>query len=116
MGTSRQSMKTVKGPGMFLAQFVDNKAPFNSLEGMCKWASDLGYNGIQIPTWESFLIDLDKAIDIYPKDPFIFIKNGKEKEINRDLNKAFDDYDKAIKFNIIHILCYLFISEFMVSC
>ena len=61
MGTSRQSMKTVKGPGIFLAQFVDNKAPFNSLEGMCKWASDLGYKGIQIPTWESFLIDLDKA-------------------------------------------------------
>ena len=61
MGASRQSMKTVKGPGIFLAQFVDNKAPFNSLEGMCKWASDLGYNGIQIPTWESFLIDLDKA-------------------------------------------------------
>ena len=61
MGTSKQSMKTVKGPGIFLAQFVDNKAPFNSLEGMCKWASDLGYKGIQIPTWESFLIDLDKA-------------------------------------------------------
>ena len=61
MGKPRQSMKTVKGPGIFLAQFVDNKAPFNSLEGMCKWASDLGYNGIQIPTWESFLIDLDKA-------------------------------------------------------
>ena len=40
MGTSRQSMKTVKGPGIFLAQFVDNKAPFNSLEGMV--------NGLQI--------------------------------------------------------------------
>ena len=56
-----KEMKTVKGPGIFLAQFVDNKAPFNTLEGMCKWASDLGYKGIQIPTWESFLIDLDKA-------------------------------------------------------
>ena len=56
-----QSMKTVKGPAIFLAQFVDKKAPFNTLEGMCKWASDLGYKGIQIPTWESFLIDLDKA-------------------------------------------------------
>src|SRR5699024_11817855 len=54
-------LKTIKGPAVFLAQFVDNKAPFNTLEGMCKWAADLGYKGIQIPTWESFLIDLDKA-------------------------------------------------------
>ena len=54
-------MKTIKGPAIFLAQFVDNKAPFNSLDGMCKWAANLGYKGIQIPTWENFLIDLDKA-------------------------------------------------------
>ena len=56
-------MKTIKGPAVFLAQFVDSKAPFNSLDGMCKWASDLGYKGIQIPTWESCLIDLDKAAE-----------------------------------------------------
>ena len=56
-------MKTIKGPAIFLAQFVDKKAPFNSLEGMCKWAADLGYKGIQIPTWEHFLIDLDKAAE-----------------------------------------------------
>ena len=56
-------MKTIKGPGIFLAQFVDSKAPFNSLDGMCKWASNLGYKGIQIPTWENFLIDLDKAAE-----------------------------------------------------
>ena len=30
---------------------------------MCKWAADLGYKGIQIPTWEHFLIDLDKAAE-----------------------------------------------------
>lgn len=58
-----QSMKTIKGPGIFLAQFVDNKAPFNSLDGMCQWAADLGYKGVQIPTWENFLIDLDKAAE-----------------------------------------------------
>ena len=47
-------MKTVKGPAIFLAQFVDQNAPFNSLDSMCKWAADLGYKGIQIPTWETF--------------------------------------------------------------
>lgn len=56
-------MKTIKGPAVFLAQFVDNKAPFNTLKGMCKWAADLGYKGIQIPTWENFLIDIDKAAE-----------------------------------------------------
>ena len=54
-------MKTIKGPAVFLAQFVDKSEPFNSLDGICKWASELGYKGIQIPTWESSLIDLDKA-------------------------------------------------------
>ena len=56
-------MKTIKGPAVFLAQFIDSKPPFNSLEGLCQWAADLGYKGIQIPTWESFLIDLDKAAE-----------------------------------------------------
>jgi sugar phosphate isomerase/epimerase len=56
-------MKTIKGPAVFLAQFVDKKEPFNSLDGMCQWASNLGYIGIQIPTWELSLIDLDKAAE-----------------------------------------------------
>lgn len=56
-------MKTIKGPAVFLAQFMDDKEPFNSLDGLCKWASDLGYKGIQIPTWEGRLIDLKKAAE-----------------------------------------------------
>ena len=56
-------MKTVKGPAIYLAQFVDKHKPFNSLEGICQWAAKLGYKGIQIPTWEKFLIDLDKAAE-----------------------------------------------------
>ncbi|MCP9200062.1 sugar phosphate isomerase/epimerase [Gramella sp. GC03-9] len=56
-------MNTIKGPAVFLAQFVDDKEPFNSLDGLCKWASDLGYKGIQIPTWETGLIDLKKAAE-----------------------------------------------------
>ncbi|WGK65949.1 sugar phosphate isomerase/epimerase family protein [Croceiramulus getboli] len=54
-------MKTIKGPAVFLAQFMDDEAPFNSLDGLCKWAADLGYKGIQIPTWEKRLIDLELA-------------------------------------------------------
>ena len=54
-------MKTIKGPGIFLAQFAGDKPPFNNLKNICKWASNLGYKAIQIPTWEESLIDLKKA-------------------------------------------------------
>lgn len=54
-------LKNVKGPAIFLAQFMGDQAPFNSLEGICRWAADLGYLGIQIPSWDSRLIDLAKA-------------------------------------------------------
>lgn len=51
----------MKGPAIFLAQFADDKAPFNSLTSMAKWAASLGYGGIQIPTWDKRLFDLEKA-------------------------------------------------------
>ena len=41
-------MNKIKGPAIFLAQFVGEEAPFNSLDNICKWASSLGYKGIQI--------------------------------------------------------------------
>lgn len=54
-------MKTIKGPAIFLAQFMGDTPPFDTLESICAWAADLGYKGVQIPTWDSRLIDLDKA-------------------------------------------------------
>jgi sugar phosphate isomerase/epimerase len=56
-------MKNIKGPAIFLAQFMGDKAPFNSLESVCKWAAGLGYIGVQIPTWDGRLIDLQKAAE-----------------------------------------------------
>lgn len=52
---------TIKGPAIFLAQFMGEQAPFDSIDNICKWAADLGYKGIQLPTWEKSLIDIDKA-------------------------------------------------------
>lgn len=54
-------MKTIKGPAIFLAQFMGPKKPFNTLEGLCKWAVSLGYKGVQIPTWDSSYFDLAQA-------------------------------------------------------
>lgn len=56
-------MKTIKGPGIFLAQFLGDSAPFNELESICKWAKDLGFTGVQIPTWDARCIDLKKAAE-----------------------------------------------------
>jgi sugar phosphate isomerase/epimerase len=56
-------MKTIKGPGIFLAQFAGDAAPFNTLEGITKWAAGLGFVGVQIPTWDARLFDLQKAAE-----------------------------------------------------
>lgn len=54
-------MTTVKGPGIFLAQFLGNEPPFNDLKSICKWARSLGYEAVQIPTWDPRCMDLKKA-------------------------------------------------------
>lgn len=51
----------MKGPAIFLAQFAGDEAPFNSLGSMAEWAAGLGYKGVQIPTWDGRLFDLQKA-------------------------------------------------------
>lgn len=56
-------MKTIKGPALFLAQFAGDEAPFNSLENVSKWAGGLGFRGIQIPSWDKRLFDLEKAAE-----------------------------------------------------
>ena len=53
-------MKTLKGPAIFLAQFLGDEAPFHTLDGLAGWAASLGYKGIQIPA-DARLIDLERA-------------------------------------------------------
>jgi len=56
-------MKTIQGPGIFLAQFAGDAAPFNTLENMAHWAAGLGFAGVQIPTWDARLFDLKRAAE-----------------------------------------------------
>jgi sugar phosphate isomerase/epimerase len=56
-------MKTIKGPGIFLAQFIGDQSPYNSLEEICAWAAGLGYKGVQLPTLDSRFIDLKLAAE-----------------------------------------------------
>ncbi len=54
-------MKTIKGPAIFLAQYMGDEPPFDNIETAAKWASGLGFKGLQIPTWDRAAIDLELA-------------------------------------------------------
>ena len=56
-------MQTIKGPGIFLAQFLSDKPPFNDLKTICQWAKNIGFVGVQIPTTDPRCIDLRKAAE-----------------------------------------------------
>ncbi|KAA0970260.1 sugar phosphate isomerase/epimerase [Aureimonas fodinaquatilis] len=54
-------MQTIKGPALFLAQFVGADAPFDSWVGLTRWAAECGYLGVQVPTNDARIFDLDLA-------------------------------------------------------
>ncbi len=54
-------MKTIKGPAIFLAQFLGDTLPFDNLAHLAAWAKGLGYEGIQVPA-DPRLVDLEKRI------------------------------------------------------
>ncbi len=57
-------MRTLKGPGIFLAQFVGPEPPFNRLDTLAAWVADLGYVGVQMPTGGAdSLFDLERAAE-----------------------------------------------------
>jgi len=56
-------MNTIKGPAIFLAQFVANEAPYDSMENIGKWAKSLGFKGVQIPTNDPTYFDLQKVAE-----------------------------------------------------
>jgi len=53
-------MRTIQGPAIFLAQFLGNEPPFDTLANLSRWAAGLGYKGVQLPT-APHIIDLEKA-------------------------------------------------------
>ncbi|SDQ33810.1 Sugar phosphate isomerase/epimerase [Paraburkholderia fungorum] len=53
-------MKTIKGPAIFLAQFMGDEVPFDNLAHLAGWAAGLGFKGIQVPC-DPRLIDLGEA-------------------------------------------------------
>ena len=56
-------MKTIKGPAIFLAQYLGEEPPFNSLGEIAAWASGHGFKGVQIPTWDPKIFNLAQAVE-----------------------------------------------------
>lgn len=56
-------MKTIKGPAIFLAQFIGDEEPFNHLENISEWVAELGYKGIQMPIGDPRFLDIDLAAE-----------------------------------------------------
>jgi sugar phosphate isomerase/epimerase len=50
--------KTIRGPGLFISQFIGAEPPFDSLGDLAAWASDLGFKALQIPVSDARLKDL----------------------------------------------------------
>jgi sugar phosphate isomerase/epimerase len=56
-------MKTLKGPGIFLAQFVGPEPPFDRLDTIAQWAAGLGYVGVQMPTGPGAVFDVEQGAE-----------------------------------------------------
>jgi sugar phosphate isomerase/epimerase len=56
-------MPKIKGPAVFLAQFLRDQEPYNNITNIGRWVAGLGYKGIQIPTWDRRVFDLAKAAE-----------------------------------------------------
>lgn len=50
----------LQGPAIFVAQYVSDTPPFNSLPSIAQWAASLGYKGIQVII-DPRLIDIERA-------------------------------------------------------
>ena len=56
-------MAQIQGPAIFLAQFLADTAPYNSLPAITAWVKSLGYLGVQIPSWDGRVIDIKQAAE-----------------------------------------------------
>jgi sugar phosphate isomerase/epimerase len=56
-------MQTIKGPGIFLAQYIKDKQPFNTLSDLAGWAAKSGFKAVQLPCNHKHIFDLKTAAE-----------------------------------------------------
>lgn len=53
----------MKGPAIFLAQFMADDGPFATLAGAARTMAGFGYHGVQLPSWDGRVMDLTLAAE-----------------------------------------------------
>ncbi len=53
----------MRGPGVFLAQFMGDAAPFDTLDTAARWMAEAGYEGVQLPSGDARCMDLARAAE-----------------------------------------------------
>jgi sugar phosphate isomerase/epimerase len=56
-------LRTIKGPALLIAQLANDRAPFDALPGIAKWAAGLGYKGLQLPSSDTRFLDLRRCAE-----------------------------------------------------
>jgi sugar phosphate isomerase/epimerase len=56
-------MSQIKGPAIFLAQFMSDTGPFSSFESAVKTMASFGYKGVQVPSNDPRCMDLKLAAE-----------------------------------------------------
>ena len=49
--------RTIRGPGLFIGQFIGEHPPFDTLEGIAGFAAGLGFEALQIPVHDPRILD-----------------------------------------------------------
>ncbi|MEM6415277.1 MAG: sugar phosphate isomerase/epimerase [Pseudomonadota bacterium] len=53
----------MKGPAVFLAQYMEDTGPFSTLSSAARWMAEAGFIGVQIPSYDSRCMDLKLAAE-----------------------------------------------------
>jgi sugar phosphate isomerase/epimerase len=56
-------MRTIRGPAVFLAQFIAPEPPFDRLDTLARWAAEKGFVGVQLPIFNPAIFDVTKAAE-----------------------------------------------------
>ncbi len=54
---------TIRGPALFISQFIADEPPFDTLAGIARFAAGLGFKALQLPVHDPRFIDLDRSDD-----------------------------------------------------
>ena len=56
-------MRTIRGPAVFLAQFIVPEPPYDRLDTLARWAAEKGFVGVQVPIFNPAIFDVAKAAE-----------------------------------------------------